>query len=120
MTNSICCLAGKNIRLAMSAYNECSDGVSGHSLMISLRDAVLSECHDIADRHGCTVSVETAGSGSHYISLDREDADGEADVAIKIRVADHSARYANDWSFEPSDSDKSIVLGLAAIERLCQ
>ena len=108
------------IRAALDAYNECSDGVSGYTLMTSLRAAVLAACQAIADRHGCSVSEETAGSGSHYISIDRDDADGDADVALKIRVADHSARYANDWSFVPTDSDKSVLLGLATIERLCQ
>ena len=109
-----------SIRLAMDAYNECVDGVSGYSLMRSLQIAVRSAITEIADRHGCTVSEETAGSGSHYISIDREDADGEADVSIKIRVSDHAARYGNQWSFEPTDSDKSVLLGLATIERLCQ
>ena len=104
----------------MNAYNECSDGVSGYSLILSLRSAVLSAIEEIADRHACSVSEETAGSGSYYLSIDRDDADGEADVSIKIRVADHSARYANDWSFVPTDSDKSVLLGLATIERLCQ
>ena len=108
------------IRAAMDAYNECSDGVGGYSLILSLRSAVLSAITEIADRHGCSVSEETAGSGSHYISIDREDADGDADVSIKIRVADHRARYGNAWSFEPTDSDTSVLLGLKTIERLCQ
>ena len=104
----------------MDAINECSDGVSGYELMTSLRTAVLAACQAIADRHGCSVSEETAGSGSHYISIDREDADGCADVSIKVRVANHSARHAHDWSFEPTDSDKSLAVGLARIETLCQ
>ena len=104
----------------MNAYNECSDGVSGYSLILSLRSAVLSAIEEIADRRACSVSVETAGSGSYYISIDRDDADGEADVSIKIRVSSHKARHGNDWSFEPSDSDKSVLRGLATIERLCQ
>jgi hypothetical protein len=108
------------IRAAMDAYNDCSDGVSGYSLILSLRSAVLSAITEIADRHGCSVSEETAGSGSHYISIDRDDADGEADVSLKIRVANHAARYANDWSFVPTDSEKSVLFGLATIERLCQ
>ena len=108
------------IRAAMNAYNECSDGVSGCSLIARLQLAIRSAIEEIADRHACSVSVETAGSGSYYISIDRDDADGDADVALKIRVADHSARYANDWSFVPTDSDKSVLLGLATIERLCQ
>jgi hypothetical protein len=108
------------IRAAMDAYNDCSDGVSGYSLILSLRSAVLSAITEIADRHGCSVSEETAGSGSYYLSVSRDDGDGDADVSIKIRVSSHKARHGNDWSFEPTDSDTSVLLGLKTIERLCQ
>jgi hypothetical protein len=132
MTKTTKLICGKNIqhdasrvgmdaiRSAMDEYNECCDGVSGYSLLRSLQGAIRDAVQDIADRHGCILSDETAGSGSYYISLDRDDADGDADVSIKIRVADHSARYNNEWSFAPTDTDKSVLFGLATIERLCQ
>jgi len=104
----------------MDNYNECDDGFSGYELMCALQSAVKDAITDIAERHGCTVSDETAGSGSYYISIDRDDADGEVDVSLKIRVSDHAARYGCNWSFEPTDSDKSIANGLATIERKCQ
>jgi hypothetical protein len=108
------------IREAMDAFIACNDGESGYRLMCEIRDSVKSAIESVAIPLGCTVSGDVAGSGSYYINVTRYDSDGCLEVDLKIRVSDHQAKYSNDWSFVPGDSDKSIELGLSAIRNACQ
>ncbi len=110
----------QEIRNAFDAYQACDDGVSGYELMVAVRDACLAAITEIAKRHNCDVSDEAAGSGSYYINVVRYDADECLEVDVKVRVSNHDAKYANDWSFTPDDSEQSIARGLARIEELCK